>query len=147
MNNSDRAQRFLDPPPRRYEMKEKLFEKGIIKVVWVEKDPKRVYSKMFEGVKDAEKFAKEKPDYIVFKLIRQKNLEEFEWEIMPLGKYKLYETLLKNYNKHRTKILALSGSKIGLLISKFIWFLCCLEIQRKRKDVVTGVTDSLGFSY
>ncbi len=101
-------------------MKEKIFEKGTIKVVWIEKDPKRIYSKMFESVKDAEKFAKEKQDYIVFKLIRQKNLEEFEWEIMPLGKYKLYETLLKNYNKHRTKILALSGSKIGLLISKFI---------------------------
>ncbi|MCH8821506.1 hypothetical protein IID23_03195 [Patescibacteria group bacterium] len=101
-------------------MEEKIFEKGTIKVVWVEDDPKRIYSKMFESVKDVEKFAKEKQDYIVFKLIRQKNLEEFEWEIMPLGRYQLYETLLKNYNKHRTKILALSGSKIGLLISKFI---------------------------
>ena len=101
-------------------MEEKIFEKGTIKVVWVEDAPKRIYSKMFESVKDVEKFAKEKQDYIVFKLIRQKNLEEFEWEIMPLGRYQLYETLLKNYNKHRTKILALSGSKIGLLISKFI---------------------------
>jgi len=101
-------------------MKEKIFEKGTIKVVWVEDDPKLIYSKMFESVKDVEKFAKGKLDYIVFKLIRQKNLEEFEWEIIPLGRYQLYETLLKNYNKNRTKILALSGGKIGLLISKFI---------------------------
>jgi hypothetical protein len=75
---------------------------------------------MFDTVEEAEKFAKTKDDYITFKLIRQTNLIDFEREILPLGRWQLYQTMLENYKKHRSKILALTGNKIGQLLTKFV---------------------------
>ena len=76
-------------------------EKGTIKVVWLPKDSKKIYSMMFEDLKKADKFGRTKKDYIIFKLIKHKNFKKFEWEILPCGRYKDYLALVKAYNKHR----------------------------------------------
>lgn len=81
------------------------YEKGTIKVVWIEHDPDEIYSKMFEDELDAERFAKKKGDYIIFSLVTQKNMEEFSWKILPYGKHKLYKKLIHNYQKYRGSIL------------------------------------------
>jgi len=72
-------------------------EKGTIKVAWLEKDSDTLYSKMFDDVESAKKFAKDKKDYLIMKLVTQKEMEEFSWKVLPFGKYKLYGLLFKIY--------------------------------------------------
>lgn len=81
-----------------------IYEKGTIKVVWIEQDPERIYSKMFEDEKIADKFAKSKKDYIIFALVKQENMEEFEWVLLPYGHHDLYKKLLRYYQKHKHNI-------------------------------------------
>ncbi len=78
-----------------------IIEKGIIKVVWLPRNSKRICSMMFNNIKEADKFGKTKKDYIIFKLIKHRGMKYFEWEIMPYGGYKEYLALIKEYNKHR----------------------------------------------
>ena len=56
---------------------------------------------MFENIKRADKFGKTKGDYIIFKLIKEKDMNEFEWEILPYGKYKTYNLILNLYSKEK----------------------------------------------
>ncbi len=81
------------------------YEKGTIKVVWILNNPHRIYSKMFDNEPDAEEFAKAKKDYIIFALVKQERMEEFEWEILPYGKYKLYMKLLRFYQKYKKNLV------------------------------------------
>lgn len=74
-------------------------EKGTIKVVWVAKNKKRIHSKMFENIKQADKFGGTKGDYIIFKLVKHKGMDEFEWEILPYGKHKTYSLILNLYTE------------------------------------------------
>ena len=74
-------------------------ERGTIKVVWISKNRKRIHSKMFENLKRADAFGRIKKDYIIFKLIKEKNMNEFEWEILPYGKHKTYNLILNLYAK------------------------------------------------
>jgi hypothetical protein len=73
-----------------------IYEKGTIKIVWIE-DSELIYSKMFESEEDAEKFAHDKKDYLIFKLVTQKNMEDFSWVILPYGRYKIYKLLFDQY--------------------------------------------------
>lgn len=75
----------------------KIFEKGLIKLVWIDKDINKIHSKRFDKVEGAEKFGKDKKHYIIFKLLHQKDLKEFGWEILPYGENKVYKTFLKMY--------------------------------------------------
>lgn len=81
-----------------------IYEKGTIKVVWMEDDINRIYSKMFDDVKEAKRFAQDKNDYLIFALIKQENMEEFEWELVPVGRYGLYSKLLTYYKRHKGSI-------------------------------------------
>src|SRR3989344_5353940 len=87
----------------------KSIEKGTVKVVWVTNTDK-IHSKMFDNAKTAEKFAEEKKDYLVFKLIKQKNMEEFTWKILPLGRYPIYKTLFSLYKNGLLAILLKRGN-------------------------------------
>jgi hypothetical protein len=71
--------------------------KGLIKVVWIEKDLDEIYSRMFDDEKAAERFGRTKKDFVVFRLLWQRNLKEFGWVILPYGKQRLYKTFLKIY--------------------------------------------------
>ena len=79
--------------------KEQIFEKGLIKVAWVEKSNKILYSKMFNSLDEALKFSKNKKDYLIFKLIKQKGLKEFKWEILDYGRSKEFTKLVKYEKK------------------------------------------------
>ncbi len=81
------------------------YEKGTIKVVWVEDAIHEIQSKMFEDEKEAAQFAKYKKDYIIFSLIKQKNMETFSWKILPYGNYKIYLMLLRMYYRFRGNLL------------------------------------------
>lgn len=82
------------------------YERGKIKVVWVEQDPQKIYSKMFDTEKAAERFVKgKKEDYIIFALETQSNMEEFSWRILPYGKYKLYSLLVKSLHLSKANLL------------------------------------------
>ncbi len=83
----------------------KVFEKGTIKVVWVNKNIQQIHSKMFDVLEDAINFSKGKKDFLIFKLLRQKNLEDFSWEILPYGQHKLYKMLMKNYKRYKGNLL------------------------------------------
>jgi hypothetical protein len=78
-------------------MTSKIYEKGTIKVVWLEKDPLKIYSRMFEDERSAVKFGKVKKDYVIYKLLEQKNMKDFSWELLPYGKYKVYKLLFRVY--------------------------------------------------
>ena len=80
-----------------------MIEKGNYKVVWVSKDTKKTYSKMFENVEHAKVYGKWKKDYLIFRLVNQKNHKEYTWILMPYGNHKLYEMALKFYTKHKGK--------------------------------------------
>ena len=69
-------------------------EKGTIKIVWITKDTKKIHSKMFEDIAKARSFGEKKKDYLVFKLLRHKNFNEFSWALLPYGNYKLYYFLV-----------------------------------------------------
>lgn len=80
-----------------------VVEKGTIKVVWITKDAKKIYSKMFDSINEAEKFGRKKKDYIISRLLWQKRYKIYAWEILPYGNYKLYQAALKFYFRHRGK--------------------------------------------
>ena len=80
-----------------------IIERGTIKVVWIGKNSKRIYSMMFDEIKSAEKWGKSKKDYLIFKLIKHNKMRSFEWEILPYGNYRQYLSLVKNYNKYGIK--------------------------------------------
>ncbi len=82
-----------------------VFEKGTIKVVWIGKNIKQIHSKMFDDLEDSIKFSEDKKDFLIFKLLKQKNLEDFSWEILPYGQYKLYDMLMKNYKRYKGNLL------------------------------------------
>ena len=77
----------------------KPYEKGIVKVVWIEMDkgPDEIYSKMFNSLTEGIEFAKDKENFLVFGLVSQKNMEEFSWQLLPFGKYKLYHIIIKAF--------------------------------------------------
>ena len=80
-----------------------VLEKGTYKVVWITKNTKRIYSKMFEDLDQAKKFGEKKKDFLMFRLLKNKNFKEYSWNLLPYGNYKLYETALKLYQKHKGK--------------------------------------------
>lgn len=81
------------------------YEKGTIKVVWVENSIQEIHSRMFEDEKAAADFAKGKQDYIIFSLIKQQKMETFSWKILPYGNYRIYLMLLRNYYRFRGNVL------------------------------------------
>ena len=81
------------------------YEKGTIKVVWVENNIHEIHSKMFEDEKEAADFAKEKNEYIIFSLIKQNNMETFSWKILPYGNHKVYLMLMRMYHKFKGNLL------------------------------------------
>ncbi len=82
-------------------------EKGTIKVVWVEENPKEIHSHMFSILEEAVAFGRTKNDFIIFKLLKRKKFEEFSWELVSAGKNKEYLTLVTTYLKHRKKFFYL----------------------------------------
>lgn len=70
------------------------YKKGKIKVVWIEDDPKKIYSKMFDVQKEAKKFVQGKKDFLIFALKSQSNMEDFVWKLLPYGRYKVYLSLI-----------------------------------------------------
>jgi len=85
------------------------YEAGKIKVVWIETDPKKIYSKMFDEIEQALAFTKSKTDYLVFKLDRQEKMEKFEWSILPYGRYQEYDMAIKLYQKFGTGVIKALG--------------------------------------
>lgn len=76
-------------------------EKGIIKVVWIEKSNRMLYSKMFDSISEALKFSKNKKMYLISKLIKRKGLE-FRWRVLNYGKAKNLFKIIK-YEKSLDK--------------------------------------------
>lgn len=74
------------------------YERGLIKVVWIDNN-EFIYSKMFDDEKPAEKFAKDKKDYLIFKLVRQNDMEDFTWKLLKYGRYDVYKFLFNQYKK------------------------------------------------
>lgn len=81
------------------------YEKGKVKVVWVEDNPDKIYSKMFDNEEEADKFGSGKNDYVIFSLEKQSHMEEFEWKILPYGRYKLYQRLIKTLRSSDSTIV------------------------------------------
>ncbi|MBI4225575.1 hypothetical protein HY612_00505 [Candidatus Roizmanbacteria bacterium] len=88
-------------------MVKSVYEKGTIKVVWIEADLSGIFSKMFTNLEEAKKFGKSKKDYIIFALIKQKNMQDFEWKILPHGKHKLYRLALRLYQRYPNRVIKL----------------------------------------
>jgi len=82
-----------------------VYERGTIKVVWIKDDPSRIYSKMFDDLEEAKRFAKSKQDYIIFALVKQKQMRDFEWELLPFGKHRLYKLALRLYQKYGNNVM------------------------------------------
>lgn len=76
-------------------------EQGTIKIAWLEDKAEHMSSRMFNTVEDAEQFAKDtdKKDYLIFKLIEHKDMEEFKWELLPYGRFGLFKRLFGIYKK------------------------------------------------
>lgn len=97
----------------------KIESTGTIKVVWVEGDnTEKIFSKMFDNIDEALKFSGQKEDFIIFKLTSQKDLEEFEWELLPHGRNKLYKAALSLFFRNRSKAEKLEA---GNFLDKFIF--------------------------
>ena len=75
------------------------YGKGTIKVVWLERDPLHIYSKMFESIDEADEFGRTKGDYVIFSLVKQAKMEEFAWKLLPYGNYKMYLSVVNGYRK------------------------------------------------
>ncbi len=88
-------------------MVKSIYEKGTIKVVWIKDDPSRIYSKMFEDLEEAKQFAKSKENYIIFALVKQKHMKDFEWELLSFGKYRLYDLAIRLYRKYGNDVAKL----------------------------------------
>lgn len=88
------------------------YEKGTIKVVWVENNIHEIHSRMFEDEKEAAQFAKDKHEYVIFSLIKQNNMETFSWKLLPYGNYKIYVMLMRFYHRFKGNLLKVL-KKIG----------------------------------
>ena len=88
-------------------MVQTVYEKGIIKVVWLRSDQLRIYSRMFDDLEEAKQFAKSKKECIIFALVKQKNMKDFEWKILPLGEHRLYRLAIRLYQKYGNKLVQL----------------------------------------
>ena len=74
------------------------YEKGTIKVVWITDDGQnKIHSRMFDSETEADRFGRNKRDFIIFKLLQQQDMETFSWELLPYGKYKMYQRVIKWY--------------------------------------------------
>lgn len=91
-------------------MKPRLYEKGTIKMVWIDEDPGKIYSKMFSDEKKAYQFSRGLKDYLIFSLIEHKDMEEFSWELLPYGRHKIYNTLFRLYRSRMTLFKRLIGN-------------------------------------
>lgn len=85
----------------------KPYERGTIKVVWLDKDPERIYSKMFDSVEEATVFTKDLKDFIVFSLVSQEGMETFEWKLLPFGQHSLYIKAVRIYQNNKEHLLKL----------------------------------------
>ena len=88
-------------------MSQPIYEKGIVKVVWIDSDPERIYSKMYDSEEKAKQYAKTKKNCIVFALVKQENMKDFEWKILPYGEYKLYKLAIRLYRRYGSKLIKL----------------------------------------
>ncbi len=86
-------------------MSQPTYEKGTIKVVWIEDKPEEIYSRMFEDEAEAAEFAKGKKDSLIFALITQKDMTDFSWRILPYAKHDIYMKLFRSYKKYQGKVL------------------------------------------
>lgn len=77
------------------------YSEGTIKVVWIVEGKNEIYSKMFKTEEEAEAFAREKKDYLIFSLLEQEHMKEFTWKLLPYGNYDLYQKLISLYHKHK----------------------------------------------
>ena len=62
---------------------------------------------MFDSLDEAVKFSKNKKCYCIFKLIKQKKLKEFKWEVLDYGESKEFNKIvpfLFLYNKILEKV-------------------------------------------
>ncbi len=82
-----------------------VYEKGTIKVVWIEKSIETIYSKMFSSKKEAREFAAGKSDFLIFQLVSQDRMKEFSWQILPYGNFELYTKLMRRYKKAGRNII------------------------------------------
>lgn len=85
---------------------QQVYSKGTIKVVWLENQAEEIYSKMFDSEQEAEEFAKDKKDYLIFSLVKQENMRDFTWKLLPYGKHKTYKLLFK---AHKSNLLKIPG--------------------------------------
>ncbi len=90
----------------------KILKKGIIKIVWIGRDLSKTYSKMFANIENAKKFARGKEDYLIFKLLKKRAEREFIWEVLPYGRYKIYQRAINLYKKNKDKILSVISKLI-----------------------------------
>ena len=69
---------------------------GTLKVVWVDKRPARVHSKLFvnEDISKAIRLANKKREALIMRLIKQKG-DSYSWEILPGGRYSLFVAHIK----------------------------------------------------
>ncbi len=74
-----------------------VIKKGTIKVVWISRNKKKIFSEMFDSEEEAENFSKKKKQFLIFKLIKQKQMKKFEWEILPYGMADTYLNFLNNF--------------------------------------------------
>ena len=93
-----------------------IYEKGTIKIVWIEKDPGKIYSKMFNSIPEALIYSKKLEDYLIFKLISHKEMRDFSWEILPYGNSKLYGSLMRFYQKNKAKLKKFNQTSLSKLL-------------------------------
>lgn len=82
-----------------------MYEQGKVKVVRLKGDNRKIYSKMFDDENKALEYAKNIEDYIIFSLVSQQNMEEFEWKLLPYGRYKLYLKVIEMFNRNKKGIV------------------------------------------
>lgn len=74
-----------------------VIEKGTIKVAWISRAKKKLFSKMFDSLEEAKKFCKNKKIFLIFKLVKHKKMKEFEWKILPYGSSRYYFKILSKF--------------------------------------------------
>ena len=93
----------------------KNYERGKMKVVWIEDDPRTIYSRMFESKKDALVFAKDKEDFLLFELFQQDNMEEFCWKLLPYGRHKVYTGILNVMSNPKNGIRKIASAPRAIM--------------------------------
>lgn len=72
---------------------------GTIKVVWANREADRIYSRMFASLGPARDFGESKRRYLIFRLLWQRNLNTFAWELLPYGNYATYQKAVRIYSR------------------------------------------------